>query len=366
MNVRRSHPNLSDVARDAGVSLSTVSRVLNNSAPVRESVRARVVASLTTLGYEPPPARPSASALQGAVVLLVPDILNPFFAEIARGVQDEGGMDGPMTVLVDTTEDPAREEQILRALTGQAISGAIICGSRLSFEHLVSVRSRHRMPMVVLNRCIRHPEIPCVTVDSENATYRATRHLLDLNHTRIACISGPSTSEASQARRRGVETALAEAALALRPELCVSSLPNVSGGFLAMSSLLAHAPVDRPTAVVVYNDIMAFGVLHAVRAHRLRVPEDISVIGFDDIAMAAHADPPLTTVAQPKYRMGRLAMQLLRRVIQGQPPPGEGYTLMESPLTVRESTGPAPSGNSPGGGGPVSSGPGSGGPPANA
>lgn len=354
VDVRRSHPNLSDVARDAGVSMSTVSRVLNNSAPVRESVRARVVASLTTLGYEPPPARPSASALQGAIVLLVPDILNPFFAEIARGVQDEGGMGGYgyMTVLVDTTEDPQREEQILRALTGQSISGAVICGSRLSFEQLVSVRSRHRMPMVVLNRCIRHPEIPCVTVDSENATYRATRHLLDLNHTRIACISGPSASEASQARRRGIETALAEAALPLRPELCVSSLPNVSGGFLAMSSLLAHAPLDRPTAVIVYNDIMAFGVLRAVRAHRLRVPEDISVVGFDDIAMAAHADPPLTTIAQPKYRMGRLAMQLLRRVIQGHPPPGDGYTLMESPLTVRESTGPAPSG--------------SGGPPANA
>ncbi len=119
-----------------------------------------------------------------------------------------------------------------------------------------------------------------------------------------------------------------------------------------MSSLLAQAPVDRPTAVIVYNDIMAFGVLHAVRAHRLRVPEDISVIGFDDIAMAAHADPPLTTMAQPKYRMGRLAMQLLRRMIQGQPPPTEGYTLMESPLTVRESTGPAPAGS----GGPTADG----------
>lgn len=359
MSASRSHPNLSDVARDAGVSLSTVSRVLNNSAPVRESVRARVVASLTALGYEAHRAHPSASALQGAVILLVPDVLNPFFAEIARGVQDEGSVDGSFTVLVDTTENPQREEQVLRALAGQSISGAVICGSRLSFEQLVSVHSRHGMPMVVLNRCIRHPEIPCVTVDSENATYRATRHLLDLNHTRIAWIAGPGASEASHVRRRGIETALAEAALPLRPELCVSSLPSVSGGFLAMSSLLAQAPADRPTAVIVYNDIMAFGVLKAVRAHRLRVPEDVSVIGFDDIAMAAHAAPPLTTIAQPKYRMGRLAMQLLRRMIQGQPLPGEGYTLMESPLTVRESTGPAPSGN-------AHSGPGSGGLPGEA
>jgi DNA-binding LacI/PurR family transcriptional regulator len=97
-------------------------------------------------------------------------------------------------------------------------------------------------------------------------------------------------------------------------------------------------PAERPTAIIAYNDVMALGVLHAIRAHHLRVPEDISVIGFDDIAMAAHTNPPLTTVAQPKYRMGRLAMQTLRRMMQGYPPPEEGFTLMESPLIVREST----------------------------
>ncbi len=109
-----------------------------------------------------------------------------------------------------------------------------------------------------------------------------------------------------------------------------------------MSALLTLPPSERPTGVVAYNDVMALGALHAVRAHHLRVPEDISIIGFDDIAMAAHANPPLTTISQPKYRMGRLAMQTLRRMIQGQPPPEEGYTLMESPLIVRESTGAAP------------------------
>lgn len=345
MNVRTNRPSLSDVARHASVSPSTVSRVLNNSAPVRDSVRARVFASLTTLGYEPPAARLNASALQSAVVLLIPDILNPFFADIARGVQDEAATGGSMTVLLDTTEDPQREEELLRAIARQPIGGVVACGPRLPTEQLIAVQSLHRVPMVVLNRGIRHPEIPCVIVDSENATYRATRHLLDLNHARIAFIAGPSTSEASQARRRGIEAALTEAGLALPPEWSVSSLPNVNGGFLAMSSLLALPPGDRPTAVIVYNDIMALGALHAARAQRQRVPEDISVIGFDDIAMAAHANPPLTTIAQPKYRMGRLAMQLLRRMIQGQPSSGEGYTLMESPLIVRESTGPAPAGD---------------------
>jgi DNA-binding LacI/PurR family transcriptional regulator len=114
------------------------------------------------------------------------------------------------------------------------------------------------------------------------------------------------------------------------------------GGFQAMSALLALPPAQRPTAVIAYNDVMALGVLHAIRAHHLRVPEDISVIGADDIAMAAHANPPLTTIAQPKYRMGRLAMQTLRRMLQGHPPPEESFTLMESPFIVRESTAPAP------------------------
>ncbi len=338
-------PTLSDVARHAGVSPSTVSRVLNNSAPVREGVRARVAASLAALGYEPPSVRPSASGLQDAVVLIIPDILNPFFAEMTRGVQDEAGTTGWIPVLLDTMEDPQREEQLLRTLARQRIGGVIACGPRLPTEQLIAVQGRYKVPMVVINRSIQHPDIPCVIVDFENATYRATRHLLDLNHTRIAFIAGPTASEAAQSRRRGVETALSEVGLRLRPEWSVSSLPNVNGGFLAMSSLLALSPADRPTAVIVYNDIMALGALHAARAHRRRVPEDVSVIGFDDIAMAAHADPPLTTLAQPKYRMGRLAMQLLRRIIQGQPSPGEGYTLMESPLIVRESTGPAPAGD---------------------
>jgi LacI family transcriptional regulator len=112
-----------------------------------------------------------------------------------------------------------------------------------------------------------------------------------------------------------------------------------------MSAVLALSLDNRPTAVMVYNDLMALGALHAIRAHHLRVPEDISVIGIDDISMAAHANPPLTTLSPPKYRMGRMAMQMLRRMIEGHPPPEEGYTLMECPLVVRESTTPPMSAN---------------------
>ena len=341
VDTKKTRPSLLDVAQQAGVSSSTVSRVLNGTVPVRDDVKIRVLQATATLGYAHVPYRSTRSALTNAVALLIPDILNPFFAEIVRGVQDESA-DEFMPLLLDTAEDTQREQQYFHLLTTLPICGVIVCGSRIAAEDLAVAVSGQKTPMVVINRSIRHPNVACLMVDFQSATHRAVGHLLDLNHTRIAYLAGPGTSEPSLGRRRGVDAALVEAGLCLKPELCPTSFPSVDGGFQAMSALLALSANERPTAVIAYNDMMALGALHAIRAHRLRVPEDISVIGIDDIAMAAHANPPLTTIAQPKYRMGRTAMKTLRRMIQGQPPPEEGYTLMESPLIVRESTALAP------------------------
>ncbi len=340
MSIQRLRPNLQDVAHHAGVSPATVSRVLNHTAHVRESVRSRVLQSVASLGYEAPPTRANAPASQATIALLITDILNPFFPEIVRGVEDEAKSDRLAMLLCDTTEDSQSEHQVLHMLATRSIDGIIVCASRLAAKDLISLHERHKTPMVVINRIVNHPGIPCILVDLENATYRAARHLLTLNHTRIAYLAGPGQSEQSRARRRGLELALAEASLCLRAEWCPSSFPNVDGGFQAMSALLAIPVADRPTAVLAYNDMMAMGALHAIRAHHLRVPQDISIVGFDDIAMAAHTNPPLTTVGQPTYRMGRLAMQMLRQLMEGQAIPGDGYTLVESPLIVRESTAP--------------------------
>jgi DNA-binding LacI/PurR family transcriptional regulator len=335
---------LHNVAQRAGVSPATVSRVLNHTAPVRDGVRTRVLAAMNELGYAPPAGRSAKRAIENAIGFLIPDILNPFFAEVLRGVQDEASTVGCVPVLYDSTEDPQREQQFLRLFASQPMCGIILCGSRLSPAELLSLCHQSNAPMVVINRTVRHSQVTCILTDLEGGTWRATRHLLDLQHTRIGFLSGPIASEQSQKRRNGIERALTEVGLSLRPEWCPAGSPTVDGGFQAMSALLAQPPADAPTAVITYNDLMALGVLHAVRAHHLRVPEDISVIGCDDLAIAAHANPPLTTVSQPKYRMGRLAMQVLHRMIQGHPPPEDGYTLMESPLIVRESTAPANNG----------------------
>ncbi len=342
MNTEKPRPSLLDVARHAGVSPATVSRVINNTAHVRESVRERVLASVTALGYQSPPSYSSGPPRQNAIALLIPDILNPYFTEVVRGVQIEASAGRYMPLVLETAEDPHQEQELIRMVASQFICGIIVCGSRISFQDLVVLRSQLSTPMVVFNRFLRLPNMACIRVDLEGATYRAARHLLDLNHTRIAFLAGPGASETSQARQQGVINALTEAGLNLRPEWCPTSFPDVDGGFQAMSALLTLPAADRPTGVIAYNDLMALGVLHAIRVHHLRAPEDVSVIGIDNISMAAHANPPLTTLAPPKERMGRMAMQILHRMIEGQPPPEEGYTLVECPLIVRESTAPCP------------------------
>lgn len=339
MSIRKTRPNLLDVARQAGVSPATVSRVLNNTAPVSPGVKERVRDALKSLSYQPSAPRPTPAA---TIAVVLPDILNPFFTEVCRGIQDEATVDGSTCLVVDTLEDPQREEQALCLLAGRPVSGIIVCASRLPTDQLIALFERAKTPMVVINRHIDHPDIPCVLVDYSASTWRATRHLLALNHRRIGYFPGPSASEPSRARQQGIELGLEEANLSLRPEWCPHSLPNVTGGFQAMSALLALAPQDRPTAVIAYNDMMALGALQAVRAHKLCVPDDVSIVGFDDITMAAHAYPPLTTISQPKYKMGRVAMRILRELLQGQKTLGDGYTLLETSLIVRESTGPAP------------------------
>ena len=345
MAAAKKRPSLSEVAQYAGVSPATVSRVLNNSSGVRDAVRERVLGAVSVLGYQPTSSHSATLLRRKTVALLIPDILNPYFTEIVRGVQNEAAEHGYLPLLLDTAEDPAREHEFLRMLAGQPVGGIIACGSRISLQDLVASRSHITTPMVVVNRCVGLPNLACIMVDLETATRRAARHLLDLGHTRIAFLPGPSQAETSQARRRGIEQALAECGLTLRPDFCPPSFPDVDGGFQAMAALLAYPRAVRPTGIITHNDLMALGALHAIRVHHLRVPEDISVIGIDDIAMAAHANPPLTTLAPPKYRMGRTAMQLLRRLIEGQPLPEEGYTLVECPLVVRESTAPVTSVN---------------------
>lgn len=339
---RRVRVSLLEVARHAGVSPATVSRVINNSAPVSESIRAKVVSSADTLGYDISPAKSNNGAYTRTVAVIVADLLNPFFPELIRGIDLEARRDGAGILLFDTAEDTQPEDHMLRMVTSHTLDGVIIAGSRFATDDLMNHCRRYGIPLVVINRSMSNQEVACIRLDFEKAVYHAARHLLNLGHTRIGYIAGPEATEMSIARRKGLEDALNEVGLALKPERMASGFPNVAGGFQAMSALLSLPEAERPTAVQTYNDLMALGALKAIHAHNLRVPEDISVIGFDDIALAAHSNPPLTTVEQPKAYMGSLAMRMLRELMDRRLGPGGGFTLLESRLIVRDTTGPAP------------------------
>ncbi|MBI5303860.1 MAG: LacI family DNA-binding transcriptional regulator [Chloroflexi bacterium] len=332
---------LADVARHARVSTATASRVLHNTGPVSQDLRKKIEASVAVLDYTPH--RTSKPRSHGTIALLVEDLLNPYFPEIIRGVQDEVNLAGIILTLYNLTDHPEHPQQLLQKMSKQSLDGIIITGSS-PFPELLDWRDRHKVPMVIINRQVARPGVHCIKVDFENAMYRATQHLLSLGHTRLGHLASPVTGEIEQSRQRGIELALKEAGLTLRPEWCPIVPPGteVEGGYQAMRALLDMPADHRPTAVLAFNDIIAVGALHAARGCGLRVPQDISIIGVDDISIAAHVYPPLTTIGQPKYRMGKLAVQTLRQMREGKMPVGNNCTLLESPLIVRESSGPAP------------------------
>jgi LacI family transcriptional regulator len=339
---RAKQPTLAAVAKHAGVSTATVSRVIRNTDPVSQELRDRIEASISELGYTPrQPAVEQAG--QAAIALLIGDLLNPFFLEIAQGVQDEANNQQMNLTLYSLADHPQRQIQLLKQLKKTQVDGVILAGLA-PFPELLDWQTKQNIPVVLFNRHVLRPGVHCIVVDFENGMHRATQHLLALGHTRIGHLASPSTGEIAEARLKGIKTTLAKANLELKPEWCPIVPPGreVGGGFQAMRMLLELPEKERPTAVIAFNDIIAVGALHAVHSYGLRVPEDISMIGVDDIALAGHSQPPLTTINQPKYHMGKLAVQTLRRMSEGRMSINNNCTLLETPLIVRESTGPCP------------------------
>jgi LacI family transcriptional regulator len=271
------------------------------------------------------------------VLLLSGDVVNPFFAEIIRGTQEEVDLQRSVLSIIQISTD---HEQLIRTISQLPAVGVILTGTS-PFDELLAWREDIKIPLVVINYRITQAGVSCIAVDFRDAYSRATRHLISLGHTRIGYVDVNGGSEISRARLQGHIDTLDEADIPYNQAL-YTSLPadtHVYGGFQAASSLLSLPLAERPTAVLAFNDLFALGVLHAVRAHGLRVPDDISVVGCDDIPMAAHSFPPLTTIGQPKYRIGKLAVSTLLQMCQDAPDQVGSYTLMESPLIIRESTG---------------------------
>jgi len=324
-----------DVAERAGVSVTTVSHVINETRPVSEERRARVLAAMDELGYQPN--RLARSLRRGkthTIGMIVPDNVNPFFAEVARGIEDGGFEQGYSVILCNSDGDLEKELFYTDVLVAKQVDGIVFVAAGMSTEHIRDLQER-RIPLVVIDREIPHVAVDSVLTDNAQGGWLATRHLLELDHRRIGCIAGPSDVTPSAERITGYRQALHEAGISAHGALVVKGDFQYESGHQAARRLLEKD--DPPTAIFACNDLMAVGAISAAVSAGWQVPADLSVVGFDDVRLASFANPPLTTIAQPKYEMGVLAVEmLLERMQDYDMPPRRG--LLDTTLVIRRST----------------------------
>ena len=323
---------IKDVARAAGVSASTVCRALSTPELVSPVTRERVRDTAASLGYHPNrAARGLITGRTGNLGLLVPDLTNPFFPSVVKGMQARAHEADYAVFLADTDEDPAAEVGLVRKLSKQ-VDGIVLCSPRMSDEDLRALAED--TPLVLVNR--RIGRVPSVSVAFVDGMRQAVHHLVALGHRRIAYVAGPRTSWANRERLRALRAVAGPAGAELIEIGHV--LPQFEGGVAAADQVLAASV----TAVIAFNDLVALGLLNRFAARGVAVPGELSVLGFDDIALSAMVHPSLTTVAQPKEQAGRAGVDLLLQLLEPPGRPGAVRRELPTHLVVRGSTGPAP------------------------
>lgn len=323
---------ISDVARQAGVSESTVSRVLNGTARVALTKKRAVELALHETGFQPNAfARGLATGRSHAVGVVTQAIDSPFYGEGMRGIERTLQASGYTPIFMSGHWNSDDEERCIRELIQRRVDGLILFAGRLSADRIASFAQQ--IPVVVTGLTLEARGVFSLSVDDEQGARLATEHLLELGHRRIAFIAGPRDHPDAQARFNGYRSALERAGIAFQPALVALGDFREEGGRLAGERLLAMG--EPFTAVVCANDQTAFGLQLALHHRALRVPEDISVVGFDDLSTAAYFLPPLTTVRQPVDQMGDLSAQALLMMIDKRDP---AFRAPAVSLVVREST----------------------------
>ncbi|BEV71436.1 MULTISPECIES: LacI family DNA-binding transcriptional regulator [unclassified Paludibacterium] len=298
---------MKQVAERAGVSISSVSHVLNGTRHVSDEVRRRIEDAMQALSYVPSAvARSLKHNVTRTLGIMLPNNSNPYFAELIHSIEDRCYKADYNVVLCNSDDDPVKQSVYLRVLMEKRVDGLIVMSSGDSPD-LPELLSRLKVPLVLVDRQWASLDCDTVTSDHRMGAYLATRHLIELGHREIACIAGPEHLAPSKLRTAGWREALAEAGLEPGPLVFADFTSH--GGYDATRRLL-QSPY-RPQAIFACNDLMAIGALCAAHETGLVVPHDLSVVGFDDIELAAFTCPPLTTVAQPKQRIGEVATELL-------------------------------------------------------
>lgn len=324
-----------DVAHMAGVSIKTVSRVVNEQGEIAADTRQRVIEAISELGYRPNRlARALITQRTHTVGLVIPDITNPFFPEVARGVQDLAQTHGYNVFICNTDGGAAETHRALYSLAEQSADGVIVFPAALTDDALGEFAERFR-PVVTINHCYEHQNVGCVMVEIGHGAQMAVEHLIQLGHRAIGMITTAHPPKMETRRVRGYMDVLQQHGLAVRDEWILMGSATLEGGYTLSSKLLTQFP--EITALFTYNDLMAAGALSACRELGLRVPQDCAVVGFDDIQLATVTTPTLTTVRVDKYTLGQQAMA---RVLCMLDHPNEQFAPVHIPMELveREST----------------------------
>ncbi len=331
---------IKDIAFRLGVSPATVSRALGDTDIVAEPTRTRVREMARALDYRPDVnARSLRTRKSMAVLLVVRDIGNPFYLEIVKGVEAKARAAGYAVLMGNTENDAGRENEYFNMLRDGHADGMILITGKLPKQRGRTVPLPDDLPVVIALEVIEGAAVPHVQIDNRGAAAEAVRHLIDLGHRRIAHISGPVPEILSRYRLEGYRQAMAAADLPIPPGYEQRGTFLLHSGEEACEALF-DLP-DPPTALFVANDEMAFGAINQLRKRRVRVPNDVSVVGFDDLYLGEAFFPPLTTVNQPRTEIGAKAMDILLDLLTGEAGPAEPV-ILPTRLVVRGSTAPPP------------------------
>jgi LacI family transcriptional regulator len=331
-----------DIARAAGVSVATVSRVLNGSPKVAQSTRRHVLRVLDQLGYAPNNLARNLRARSLPVFgLVVPDIRNPVYTALHRGVENVARRAGSFVLLANTDEQPEREADYLRMLLAERVAGVIVVPTGDTEPGAVNALLRAGIPVVALDRPLSGFAVDTVQPDRTQGVHLGIRHLWAHGHTAMGLVNGPASMASALQRSDAFVAVLRAHGLEPAPEWHVHGDFREEGGYAAARGLLESAA--RPTALLVANNQMALGAIRAAADLRIRLPEELALIAFDETEWAPFVSPPLTTIAYPMVELGRMAAELLQRRIAE--PERSPVTVLLSPrLIVRESCGKHPAG----------------------
>ncbi len=331
-----SRATIKDVAKEACVSISTVSRVINKSGYVKQSTFERVEEAICKLGYSPNHvARSLSSGTTGIIGAVLPDISNPFFPALARGIDDAAVSRGYTLILCNTDGYAAQEEASVRVLLEKQVDGIVFVTGGSGAVQLVKNASRF-CPVAVIDREVQGVSCDMVIVDNYRGSFEMTRHLIDAGHERIAYISGPLHLSTAKGRLKGFRECLEMAGFTEEPLILHGDFQYDTGYSYAREIVDMEKGI---TCIYCSNDLMALGAMKCLFDLGLRVPEHIAVAGFDDIPMSSLTTPALTTVAQPAYQMGALAAQFVLERLSGGMHIEPRCRILEPALVIRDSTG---------------------------